>query len=99
MAEEYGDHVRGLLDEHRVIEAVLARASSGTPADPAWPGLLQRALILLRGHILKEQDGLFPAALATLGPEQWDEIEAVRERVDATPCPAARLDGAPMLRG
>ena len=83
MAEEYGDHVLGLLDEHRIIEAVLARADDGTPTDPAWPGLLERALTLLREHILKEQDGLFPAALATLGPAQWDEVDAARDRVDA----------------
>jgi hypothetical protein len=90
MAEEYGDHVRGLLDEHRVIEAALAGAADGTPTEPAWPKLLERALVLLREHILKEQDGLFPAALATLGPDQWDAVDAVRERIS--------LDRAPMLR-
>jgi hemerythrin-like domain-containing protein len=90
MAKEYGDHVRGLLDEHRVIEAVLARAADGTPTDPAWPGLLERTLILLREHILKEQDGLFPAALAILGPDQWDEIDEVRERVGRAPALAPR---------
>ena len=99
MTAEFGDHVRGLLDEHRIIEAVLARAADGTPTDPVWPGLLERALTLLREHILKEQDGLFPAALATLGPDQWDEIDAVRDRVDAAIHPAGRLDRAPMLRG
>ena len=98
MAEEYGEHVNGLLDEHRVIEGVLARAEDGTPTDPAWPGLLGRALTLLREHILKEQDGLFPAALATLGPAQWDEVDAVRDQVDAAAGGAGRLEQAPMLR-
>ena len=39
------------------------------------------ALWVLREHILKEQDGVFPAALAELDPAQWDEVDAVRARV------------------
>jgi hemerythrin-like domain-containing protein len=81
MAAEYGDHVRALRDEHRSIEEVLETCAEGAPTDPAWPGHLERALVQLREHIIKEQDGLFPAALATLGPDQWDEIDAVRERI------------------
>jgi hypothetical protein len=38
-------------------------------------------LFLLREHILKEQDGVFPAALIALDPEQWERVEAVRTRV------------------
>jgi hemerythrin-like domain-containing protein len=81
LAMEYGSHVRGLVDEHRLIESVLAASRDGTPADLAWPGRLEQALTLLREHILKEQDGLFPAALATLDPAQWDEVDAVRTQV------------------
>ncbi len=33
---------------------------------------------MLRDHILKEQDGVFPAALADLGTEDWEAVEAVR---------------------
>jgi hypothetical protein len=36
---------------------------------------------LLREHIFKEQDGVFPAALATLGADDWEAAEAVRSRV------------------
>lgn len=81
MAGEYGDHVRGLLDEHRRVESVLAESVDVTPADPAWPARLKNALWVLREHILKEQDGVFPAALALLDPAQWDRIDAVRARV------------------
>jgi len=35
---------------------------------------LPRALFLLRDHILKEQDGLFSAALAALDSDQWERI-------------------------
>lgn len=83
MAADYGDHVRGLLDEHRVIENVLAACADGTPTDPAWPGQLDQVLTMLREHIIKEQDGLFPAALATLDSAQWDQIDAVRDQVGA----------------
>jgi hemerythrin-like domain-containing protein len=33
---------------------------------------------MLREHIIKEQDGVFPAALATLSAEQWDQVDAAR---------------------
>ncbi|WP_260844749.1 hypothetical protein [Streptomyces sp. SLBN-31] len=35
-------------------------------------------MAVLRDHILKEQDGVFPAALATLGTEEWEAVEKVR---------------------
>jgi hemerythrin-like domain-containing protein len=81
MAAEFGEHVHGLLGEHRLIEGVLGESADGTPDDPTWPGRLKHVLEVLREHILKEQDGLFPAALATLDPAQWDQVEAVRARV------------------
>lgn len=80
MADEYGEQVAGLLDEHRQIEAVLAESATSTPTDPGWPRRLEAALHLLRRHILKEQDGVFPAALALLDPDQWDAVEAARAR-------------------
>lgn len=81
MAAEFGGHVHALLSEHRLIDGVLAESADRTPCDPAWPGRLLHALELLREHILKEQDGLFPAALAILDPTSWDHVEAVRLRV------------------
>ena len=78
MADEYGDHVKGLVYEHRQVERVLEESVDATPNDPAWPARLENALRVLREHILKEQDGLFPAALALLDPEQWDAVDAVR---------------------
>jgi hemerythrin-like domain-containing protein len=81
LAGDFAEHVAGLVDEHRRVEAVLAEAVVGTPADPGWPGRLIDVLHLLRDHILKEQDGAFPAALTTLRPSDWERVEAVRERV------------------
>ncbi|MGN6244415.1 MAG: hemerythrin domain-containing protein [Motilibacteraceae bacterium] len=87
-SEDHAGHIEQLRAEHRSIEAVLAEAVDapaplGVPLDPAWPARLLDALELLRDHILKEQDGAFPAALATLGPDQWARVDAVRARVVA----------------
>jgi hemerythrin-like domain-containing protein len=86
LAGEYPDHVDVLRAEHRRIEAVLAEAAGGTPADPTWLARLAAALYLLREHILKEQDGVFPAALISLGPDDWERIGQVRAaHIHATP--------------
>lgn len=81
LADDFADHVAALRAEHRRIEAVLAEAADGTPVDPGWPARLIDTLHLLREHILKEQDGAFPAALTTLRPADWARAKAVRERV------------------
>jgi hemerythrin-like domain-containing protein len=81
LAGEFPDHVDALREEHRSIDAVLAEAASGTPEDPTWPARLLRTLQALREHILKEQDGVFPAALGVLDSEEWERIEGVRARV------------------
>ncbi len=89
LAADFPDHVAALAAEHRRIEAVLGEAAAGTPTDPAWPARLVDVLDMLREHILKEQDGLFPAALATLRTADWEAVEAVRARV-GTLLPAPR---------
>ncbi|MFI5689532.1 hemerythrin domain-containing protein [Streptomyces sp. NPDC051636] len=81
MAGDFPEKIAALEEEHRRIEAVLGEAATGVPADPAWPDRLIGALDLLRLHILKEQGGVFPAALAFLGTKQWEAVEAVRARV------------------
>jgi hemerythrin-like domain-containing protein len=80
MREEFPEHIGVLESEHRVLEDVLAEAREGTPSDPDWPGRLLAALELLRDHILKEQDGVFPASLAVLDTDGWEQVEAVRAR-------------------
>ncbi|MGC0372861.1 hemerythrin domain-containing protein [Streptomyces sp. SAI-229] len=81
LADEFPEQMAALEAEHRLVEAVLEEAAAGTPRDVTWPDRLIRALDLLREHILKEQDGVFPAAPAALSTEQWEEVEAVRARV------------------
>ncbi|MEO6142507.1 MAG: hemerythrin domain-containing protein [Dermatophilaceae bacterium] len=89
MAAEFPAHIEVLRSEHREIEKVLDEATGGGPDDPTWPERLSGALHLLREHILKEQDGVFPAALVALDPEQWERIEAVRARLGSASPPLA----------
>ncbi|WP_295693793.1 hemerythrin domain-containing protein [Lapillicoccus sp.] len=81
MAVEFPDQVEVLQGEHRAIEAVLAECAVGVPADPTWPARVIQALDLLRKHILKEQDGVFPATLSVLGNDDWTLIDDIRARV------------------
>jgi hemerythrin-like domain-containing protein len=83
LAAEFPDHIEVLRSEHREIENILGEAADGFPDDPTWPDRLKGVLFLLREHILKEQDGVFPAALAALDTDQWERIEAVRAQVAA----------------
>ncbi|MEV5845296.1 hemerythrin domain-containing protein [Streptomyces sp. NPDC051985] len=81
LAADFPEKVAALEAEHRRVEAVLAEAAGPFLSDPTWPQRLVDILRLLREHILKEQDGVFPAALAQLDIEQWEAVEAVRARV------------------
>ncbi|OIJ66837.1 hemerythrin domain-containing protein [Streptomyces mangrovisoli] len=81
LAGDFPEKIATLEAEHRLIDAVLAEAEGPFLADRSWPQRLIRTLDLLRDHILKEQDGVFPAALALLDIEQWEAVDAVRARV------------------
>lgn len=80
MTDDFPEQIAALEAEHRRVESVLGAAESGTPADPEWPDALIEVLELLRDHILKEQDGVFPAALTSLDGAGWDLVDAARAR-------------------
>jgi hemerythrin HHE cation binding domain-containing protein len=80
LAGEFPTHVAALQAEHRRIESVLAEAQDAVPSDPTWPTRLLTTFVVLREHILKEQDGMFPAALVSLDSSQWERVESVRAR-------------------
>ncbi|MCZ4124957.1 hemerythrin domain-containing protein [Streptomyces sp. H39-S7] len=81
LADEFPEQIAALTVEHRRIAAVLHEAAQDDPVDAGWPARLVEVAELLRNHILKEQDGVFPAALVGLDAEQWDTIGAIRARV------------------
>lgn len=79
MTADFPEQIAALQAEHRRIEAVLGAAGDGTArADEAWPARVIETLALLRKHIFKEQDGVFPAALSTLRNDQWDHLGDLR---------------------
>ena len=89
LARDFPDQIALLEAEHRLVEAPLAEAVAAAadgalPADSGWPDRLTRALAVLREHIFKEQDGVFPAALATLSTADWEAADAVRAHAEAT---------------
>ncbi len=89
LAADFPDQMAILQAEHQQIAAVLGEASPGPPPDPAWPDRLMAAMALLRAHIHKEQDGVFPAALATLCPADWEAMESIRAQAGSLlPSPA-----------
>ena len=89
LAADFPDQIAILEAEHQQIAEVLGEASSGLPEDPVWPDRLTAALALLRAHIHKEQDGVFPAALASLRTADWEAMEDIRARVGSLlPSPA-----------
>ena len=89
LAADFPDQIAILEAEHQQIAGVLGEASIGLPEDPAWPDRLTAALALLRAHIYKEQDGVFPTALASLRTADWEAMEDIRARVGSLlPSPA-----------
>jgi hypothetical protein len=81
MAQEFGDHVASLQGDHRRIEQALQGVASPEPAPEGWAAQVRAAVGELFDHILREQDGLFPATLTILTPQQWEDLDAVRRDV------------------
>jgi hemerythrin-like domain-containing protein len=66
---QYADYVAPLVVEHRELAELLATVDLSDPADQQR---LRVAFELLAEHISKEEDGLFPAAVVTMGGAEWD---------------------------
>jgi hypothetical protein len=82
LAREYPEHVAGLVDDHRRVHGALAALAAD--GSDSWAQRLGEALAVLRAHIAKEQDGLFPASLTSLTTADWEHAEHVRRRVGST---------------
>lgn len=78
MAREHPEHVAALAAEHAVVHTALVATALDGPHGPDWQTPFLNALDVLREHIFKEQDGLFPAALISLGAADWEAVEQVR---------------------
>jgi len=69
----YAEYVDTLVGEHRSLAAFLEVLDLEIPAHRER---LEFELGLLREHIAREEDGLFPASLTTLDGGQWDRAIA-----------------------
>jgi hemerythrin-like domain-containing protein len=67
---EFAEHVERLCEEHEAINRRLKQIVDG---DLAGVGGLEK---LLRRHIDKEENGLFPAAAIALGGPAWERVAA-----------------------
>ena len=67
--EQYADYVAPLIVEHHELAELLAAADVSDPADQQR---LRVAFEQLTEHISKEEDGLFPASVVTMGGAEWD---------------------------
>ncbi|MCF8525961.1 MAG: hemerythrin domain-containing protein [Candidatus Nanopelagicales bacterium] len=65
---EFTEHVDGLCAEHREIDGAFARVAEG---DLSAVGMLEG---ILRRHIDKEENGLFPAAVIALDGPAWQRV-------------------------
>lgn len=78
---DFPEQMAALRREHRNLVAVLDASADAPSWDTAWAAHLLGALDLLQWHILKEQDGVFPEAVASLHASDWEALDAVRDRV------------------
>jgi hemerythrin-like domain-containing protein len=76
LADDFPRQMSDLSDDHKRIETALGQIAGG--GDDDWAAVSVAAVTDLFEHILKEQDGVFPAALSTLTPTQWDQVAVAR---------------------
>jgi hemerythrin-like domain-containing protein len=67
--QQYADYVRPLIAEHRELAELLASVEVDTAEGEQ---AVRVAFDDLRGHIRREEDGLFPASLTALAGDDWN---------------------------
>jgi hypothetical protein len=72
---EFTDHVDTLCAEHRELDVLISRVSGGDL------GAATALDTLMRRHIDREENGIFPAAAIALDGETWDLIDARAARL------------------
>lgn len=67
--EDFTEHIDTLCGEHVDLDGLLDRIRAGETE------LVDRFDTELRSHIQREENGLFPASLTTLGGAEWEEVD------------------------
>lgn len=96
LQRDFPDQMVDLCHEHEIVDVALAEATRSGGRGPGWEQRLESALRLLREHIVKEQEGVFPAALSTLTNADWEELDRVRERATAQAAAALPTSAMPV---
>lgn len=83
--EEYADQAGVLYDEHDDVDIVIADALSRAddPASVDWKVVLDSFEVLYE-HIIREDNGLFPAAAIALDTDDWERAERARDSAEAS---------------
>jgi len=68
---EFTDHVHGLCREHLTLGGLLDRIEDGSH------DLVQTFETLLRAHIDREENGLFPAAAVAFAGPEWGRVDTL----------------------
>jgi hypothetical protein len=74
---EYVDEVDALEDEHRDLETTIAELDI---TSPAFARAVTRLLDDLDLHVQREELGIFPASVVTLGAEGWNTVDEAHTR-------------------
>jgi hypothetical protein len=85
--DEYADYVAPLKQEHRALDLLLGRLDVRVRRDQQ---ALRTALMELKEHISREEDGLFPASLTALDGAEWNASIAAWQ--DAHPGEMLQVD-------
>ena len=73
---EYADEVDELEGEHRWLDTAVAGLD---PGSPGFEKALDELFDALDAHIQREDLGVFPVSVVTLGAEGWDLVHRVHE--------------------
>lgn len=74
---DFVDEVDALEGEHRDLDGAVAALD---PDDPGFDRAVQGLLADLEAHIEREDLGIFPVAVVTLGRSGWETIEQAHAR-------------------
>lgn len=75
---DYVDEVERLEGEHRAFDAAV---ESLDPDHPGFEGVVADLLRELDEHIERENLGVFPVSVVTLGARGWELVENAREQL------------------
>ena len=73
---EYVDEVSMLEREHLDLDTAIGHLD---PADPGFDRELGELLVALGEHVERENLGIFPVSVVTLGADGWELVDRARE--------------------